>query len=137
MASIFTRIINGEIPCYKVAESEKFLAFLDISQLAKGHTLVIPKIEIDYIFNIDDLLLSELFVFSKKVALAIENVIPCKRIGITVIGIEVPHAHVHLIPINNVSDMNFARPKLSFSPEEMKTVAEKISKVFYQNHKGA
>jgi histidine triad (HIT) family protein len=131
MASIFTRIINGEIPCYKVAENEKFLAFLDISPLAKGHTLVIPKKEIDYIFNIDDALLGELFVFSKKVALAIEKAVPCKRIGITVIGLEVPHAHVHLIPINNVSDMNFARPKLSFKQEELKETAEKISGFLY------
>jgi histidine triad (HIT) family protein len=130
MASIFTRIVNGEIPCYKVAENEKFLAFLDISPLAKGHTLVIPKKEIDYIFEIDDQLLGELFIFSKKVALAIEKVIPCKRIGVTVIGLEVPHAHVHLIPINNVSDMNFARPKLSFKPEELKETAEMINKAF-------
>jgi histidine triad (HIT) family protein len=130
MASIFTRIVNGEIPCYKVAETEKFLAFLDISPLAKGHTLVIPKKEIDYIFNIDDALLAELFVFSKKVALAIEKVVPCKRIGVTVIGLEVPHAHVHLIPINNVSDMNFARPKLTFKPEELQKTAEIISKSY-------
>ncbi|HKR06383.1 MAG TPA: HIT family protein [Bacteroidia bacterium] len=130
MSSIFTRIVNGEIPCYKVAENEKFLAFLDISPLAKGHTLVIPKKEIDYIFDIDDSLLGELFIFSKKVGLAIEKVIPCKRIGITVIGLEVPHAHVHLIPINNVSDMNFARPKLSFKPEELKETAERINKSY-------
>ncbi|MEP7167862.1 MAG: HIT family protein [Bacteroidota bacterium] len=130
MSSIFSRIVNGEIPCYKVAENEKFLAFLDISPLAKGHTLVIPKKEVDYIFEIDDGLLAELFVFSKKVALSIEKAIPCKRIGITVIGLEVPHAHVHLIPINNVSDMNFARPKLSFKPEELKETAQKISEAF-------
>jgi histidine triad (HIT) family protein len=130
MPSIFTRIVNGEIPCYKVAENEKFLAFLDVSPLAKGHTLVISKKEMDYIFDIDDALLGELFIFSKKVGLAIEKVIPCKRIGITVIGLEVPHAHVHLIPINNVSDMNFARPKLSFKPEELKETAEMINKAF-------
>lgn len=128
MASIFTRIVNGEIPCYKIAENEKFLAFLDINPLAKGHTLVIPKKEIDYIFEIDDLLLGELFIFSKKVGMAIEKVISCKRIGITVIGLEVPHAHVHLIPINNVSDMNFSRPKLSFKTDELKETAEIISK---------
>src|SRR5258705_8014073 len=133
MASIFSRIVNGEIPSYKVAEDEKFLAFLDISPLAKGHTLVIPKKEIDYIFEIDDTLLGELFIFSKKVGLAIEKVIPCKRIGITVIGLEVPHAHVHLIPINNVSDMNFARPKLSFKPEELKETAEIISKAYSES----
>src|SRR6185436_4843615 len=130
MARIFTRIVNGEIPCHRIAESEKFLAFLDINPLAKGHTLVIPKKEIDYIFEMDDLLLGELFIFSKKVGLAIEKVISCKRIGITVIGLEVPHAHVHLIPINNVSDMNFARPKLSFKPEELKETAEMIGKAF-------
>jgi histidine triad (HIT) family protein len=133
MSSIFTKIVNGEIPCYKVAENEKFLAFLDISPLAKGHTLVIPKKEIDYIFDIDDPLLGELFIFSKKVALAIEKVISCKRIGITVIGLEVPHAHVHLIPINNVSDMNFARPKLSFKSEELKETAEIISKAYSES----
>lgn len=127
MSSIFTKIVNGEIPCYKVAENEKFLAFLDISPLAKGHTLVIPKKEIDYIFDVEDSLLGELFIFSKSVAVAIEKVVPCKRIGVTVIGLEVPHAHVHLIPINNVSDMNFARPKLAFKPEELKETAQKIS----------
>src|SRR5258706_4912944 len=109
MPSIFTKIVNGEIPSYKIDEDENYFAFLDINPLAKGHTLVIPKKEMDYIFEIDDLLLGELFIFSKKVGLAIEKVVACKRIGITVIGLEVPHAHVHLIPINNVSDMNFAR----------------------------
>ena len=127
MSSIFTRIVIGEIPCYKVAETEKFFAFLDISPLAKGHTLVIPKKEIDYLYDMDDKLLGELFIFSKKVARAIEKVVPCKRIGVTVIGLEVPHAHVHLIPINNISDMNFARPKLSFKAEEMQDLAQKIS----------
>ncbi|MEO5570766.1 MAG: HIT family protein [Bacteroidia bacterium] len=130
MPSIFTRIINGEIPFYKVAENEKFLAFLDINPLAKGHTLVIPKKEIDYIFDIDDELLAELFVFSKKTGQAIKKIVSCKRIGITVIGIEVPHAHVHLIPINSVSDMNFARPKLSFSNEELAETAEMIRMVW-------
>lgn len=126
MASIFTRIVNSEIPCYKIAETDKFLAFLDISPLAKGHTLVIPKKEIDYIFDLDDQLLQELFIFAKKVAQAIEKVIPCKRIGITVIGLEVPHAHVHLIPINKINDMNFSMPKLSFSTNELKDTAERI-----------
>lgn len=130
MASIFTKIVNGEIPSYKVAETEKFLAFLDISPLAVGHTLVIPKKEIDYIFNVDDELLQELIVFAKTVALAIEKVIPCKRIGVTVIGIEVPHAHIHLIPINQVSDMNFARPKLSPSADELKATAVLIKNSF-------
>ena len=126
MASIFSRIITGEIPSYKVAESEKFLAFLDINPLANGHTLVVPKKEVNYIFDIDDDLLKEFFLFSKKVGIAIEKVIPCQRIGITVIGLEVPHAHIHLIPINHVSDMNFARPKLSFAPEELEKTAQLI-----------
>lgn len=130
MASIFSKIVNGEIPSYKVAETEKFLAFLDIQPLANGHTLVIPKKEVDYIFNVDDDLLQELIVFAKSVALAIEKVIPCKRIGVTVIGIEVPHAHIHLIPINQVSDMNFARPKLSPSGDELKGTAALIKKTF-------
>src|SRR3954469_4010275 len=100
MASIFTRIVNGEIPCYKVAETEKFLAFLDVSPLAKGHTLVVPKKEIDYIFDLDDDLHKELWDFSKKVAQAVKQAIPCKRVGVAVIGLEVPHAHIHLIPMN-------------------------------------
>lgn len=126
MASIFTKIVNGEIPAYKIAEDDKFLAFLDINPLAEGHTLVIPKQEIDYIFDIPDNTLSEMMVFAKRVAKAIEKTIPCKRIGIAVVGLEVPHAHIHLIPINNVSDVNFANPKLKLSPEELKTISEKI-----------
>lgn len=126
MASIFTKIVNGEIPAYKVAEDDKFLAFLDINPLAEGHTLVIPKQEIDYIFDIPDATLSEMIVFAKRVAKAIEKTIPCKRIGVAVVGLEVPHAHIHLIPINNVSDVNFANPKLKLSPEELKTISEKI-----------
>ncbi len=126
MASIFTRIVNGEIPCYKVDETPNCFAFLDIQPLVKGHTLVIPKQEIDYIFNVDDALLAEMHIFSKKVAKAIEKAIPCKRIGVTVIGLEVPHAHIHLIPINNVSDMNFARPKLTPSQEELAAVCQSI-----------
>ena len=129
MASIFSKIVAGEIPCYKIAEDEKFLAFLDISPLAKGHTLVIPKKETDYIFNIEDHELSEMTLFTKKVAKAIEKTVPCKRIGIAVIGLEVPHAHIHLIPINNVSDIDFSRPKLTFAKEEM----EKISKDIRNN----
>ena len=108
MASIFTRIINGEIPAHKVAESDRFLAFLDIRPLRKGHTLVIPKTEIDYIFDLDDDLLADIMVFAKRVAKAIKAVVPCNRIGVSVIGLEVPHAHVHLIPINAIGDMNFA-----------------------------
>ena len=127
MSSIFTKIINGELPAYKVAENEKFLAFLDISPIAKGHTLVIPKTEVDYIFNIEDELLAEMWLFAKKVALKIENAIPCQRIGVAVIGLEVPHAHIHLVPINHVGDINFSQPKLSFTQEEMKDICDKIS----------
>ena len=126
MATIFTKIINGEIPCFKIAEDDKFLAFLDINPLAKGHTLVIPKIEIDYIFDVDDKLLGDMMVFAKKVALKIEKSISCKRIGVAVIGLEVPHAHIHLVPLNNVEDINFSRPKLSISMEEMKSIHESI-----------
>ena len=126
MATIFSKIISGEIPAYKVAEDDRFLAFLDISPLAKGHTLVIPKQEVDYVFDLSDELLSDLLVFAKGVAKKVEKAVPCKRIGVTVIGLEVPHTHIHLIPINSVSDMNFAKPKLNFSEKEMKEVAEKI-----------
>ena len=126
MPTIFTRIVNGEIPCYKIAEDENYLAFLDINPLAIGHTLVIPKKEIDYIFDIDDTLLSGLIVFSKKVAYAIEKAIPCKRIGVSVIGLEVPHAHVHLIPLNTMNDINFTRTKLSPSKEQLQETAQKI-----------
>ncbi len=129
MSSIFTKIISGEIPSYKIAENDKFLAFLDISPLAEGHTLVIPKEEIDYIFNVPDALLGELMVFAKEVAKKVEKAIPCKRIGVSVVGLEVPHAHVHLIPINSVSDMSFARPKLNFTQEELAETARKINKV--------
>jgi|SRR6185437_13049221 len=126
MSTIFTKIINGEIPCYKIAENDKYLAFLDINPLAIGHTLIIPKKEVDYIFNIDDDLLSGLIVFSKKVAHAVEAAIPCKRIGVAVIGLEVPHAHVHLVPLNTMNDINFTRTKLSPSKEQLQQTAEKI-----------
>jgi histidine triad (HIT) family protein len=126
MSTIFTKIINGEIPCYKIAEDENFLAFLDISPLAIGHTLVIPKKEIDYIFNIDDHTLAGLHVFSKKVAKAIEKAIPCKRIGVAVIGLEVPHAHIHLIPLQTVQDINFSREKMVVSKEVLEDTAAKI-----------
>jgi histidine triad (HIT) family protein len=128
MASIFTKIINGEIPAYKIAETENCIAFLDVFPLSKGHTLVVPKKEIDYIFDLDDTLLSELNIFSKKVAKAIEKVIKCKRIGTAVIGLEVPHAHLHLVPINSVEDINFSRPKLKLEAEEMNYIAEEIRK---------
>lgn len=126
MASIFSKIISGEIPAHKVAENDTFLAFLDISPLAEGHTLVIPKQEIDYVFDIPDTLLSDYMIFAKQVAKKIEKAIPCARIGVSVVGLEVPHAHIHLIPINSVSDMNFAKPKLSFSQEELAQTADKI-----------
>lgn len=128
MASIFTKIIQGEIPSYKIAEDENYYAFLDINPLAKGHTLIVPKKETDYLFDLDDDLLAGMSVFSKKVALAIENVIPCARIGIAVLGLEVPHAHIHLIPINSETDISFSKPKLKLSDEEFREIAEKIRK---------
>ncbi|MBK6838034.1 MAG: HIT family protein [Bacteroidetes bacterium] len=130
MASIFSRIISGEIPCYKIAEDDRFFAFLDISPLAKGHTLVVPKAEVDYIFDIEDEHHKDLWNFAKKVAQALKKAVPCKRIGIAVIGLEVPHAHIHLIPMNKVSDMNFASPKLSFPASEMEETAQKIRSQF-------
>lgn len=128
MSTIFSKIISGEIPCHKIAESATCFAFLDISPLAKGHTLVVPKLEKDYIFDIEDELHADLWQFAKKVSIAIKAGVPCKRIGVAVIGLEVPHAHIHLIPMNKVSDMNFAMPKLSFSKEEMEATAEAIRK---------
>ncbi len=130
MASVFSKIIAGEIPSYKIAEDDSYYAFLDINPLAKGHTLVIPKKETDYIFDIEDNELGGLLVFAKKVGLAIEKVISCKRIGITVIGLEVPHAHVHLIPLNTLYDMDFKQPKLSFSNEEFQEIAENIKNAY-------
>lgn len=128
MDTLFTRIVKGEIPCHKVHENEEFLAFLDIQPLKKGHTLVIPKKQVDYIFDLDDDLLGRMLIFSKEVAAKIKAVFPCKKIGVTVIGLEVPHAHIHLVPINNMSDMNFANEKLSLSPEELKEIATAISR---------
>lgn len=130
MSSIFTRIINGEIPSYKIAEDEKCFAFLDVSPLAKGHTLVVPKKETDYIFDISDEDHQYLWNYAKKIARAVEAAIPCKRIGIAVIGLEVPHAHIHLIPMNKVSDMNFANPKLKVSEDEMSEIASRIRSAF-------
>lgn len=126
MATIFTKIINGEIPCHKIAEDDRFFAFLDINPLAEGHTLVIPKEETDYIFDLTDSTLANLNVFAKKVALAIEKSVPCKRIGTAVIGLEVPHAHIHLVPINNIGDLSFANPKKEFTPEEFTKTANTI-----------
>ena len=127
MATIFTRIVAGEIPCYKIAETADYLAFLDVRPQAKGHTLCIPKREIDYIFVMDDALLAGLTVFAKKVAKAVEKVVPCKRIGIAVIGLEVPHAHVHLIPLNSISDLSFGKEPVLMAPEEMSALAAKIA----------
>ncbi len=127
MASVFSRIVKGEIPSYKVAEDERYYAFLDINPLAKGHTLVIPKEEIDYLFDLPDELLAGMMVFSKKVARAIEKVVPCKRIGVAVLGLEVPHAHIHLIPINSEADISFSRPKLRLSDEEFRDLAGRIA----------
>ena len=126
MPSLFTKIVNGEIPCYKIAENEKFLAFLDVFPLVYGHVLVVPKTETDYIFDIEDTDLAEMFVFSKMVAKAIKAAVPCKRIGVAVIGLEVPHAHIHLVPMNTVNDINFTQPKLKPSAEQLSTMAENI-----------
>ena len=130
MSSIFTKIINREIPGHIVAENDYFLAFLDINPLVKGHTLVVPKVEVDYIFDLDDQVLADLHIFSKRVAKAIEKVTPCLRVAVTVIGIEVPHTHIHLIPMNSMADVNFSRPKLSLSTEEFVSIAESISRAF-------
>jgi histidine triad (HIT) family protein len=127
MATIFTKIIKGEIPCYKIAEDERYFAFLDINPLMAGHTLVVPKTETDYIFDMSDDDLSGMILFSKKIAAAIEKAIPCGRIGIAVIGLEVPHAHIHLVPVNTMADLNFRNPKLKFTPEEFTKIAKKIS----------
>jgi len=127
MASIFSRIVSGEIPAYKVAEDDRFLAFLDINALAEGHTLVIPKTEIDYIFDIEDALYADYFVFAKKIARAIKTVVPCTKVGIAVIGLEVAHAHIHLIPINSIYDIDFSKPKLKLSPERLQDIANSIA----------
>jgi histidine triad (HIT) family protein len=126
MASIFTKIINREIPGFIVAEDDRFIAFLDVMPLVEGHTLIVPKKEIDYIFDLEDSLLSDMMIFAKTVAIAIKKAVPCKRIGVAVIGLEVPHAHVHLVPMNTMGDINFTKPKLSVAPERMKALAEKI-----------
>ena len=126
MATIFSKIVAGEIPSYKVAEDEKFYAFLDINPLVKGHTLVVPKKEVDYIYDLSDEELAAMHVFAKHVALAIQKAFPCRKVGEAVIGLEVPHAHIHLIPIQNESDMLFSNPKLKLSDEEFKSIAERI-----------
>jgi histidine triad (HIT) family protein len=128
MATIFSKIIKGEIPCYKVAENDDYFAFLDINPLRAGHTLVVPKRETDYIFDLEDHYLSGMVIFSKKIAIAIKNVILCNRIGVAILGLEVPHAHIHLVPMDTMEDINFKNPKLKFSPEEFREIAAKISR---------
>ncbi len=130
MATIFTKIINGEIPCYKIAEDENYFAFLDINPLTKGHTLVVPKIEDDYIFNLDEKTYAGLMLFAKRVAHAIEAAVPCKRVGVAVLGMEVPHVHVHLVPLNSEKDMIISNPKLKLEPAEMQKIAMEISARF-------
>ncbi|MFT6501852.1 MAG: histidine triad (HIT) family protein [Crocinitomicaceae bacterium] len=128
MGSLFSKIVSGDIPCHKVAENDKFLAFLDLNPLREGHTLVIPKVEIDYIFDVEDTLLGEMMIFSKCVAKKIKDTFPCNRIGVTVIGLEVPHAHIHLIPIDTLDDMNFSKEKMSPSQEELAHTASILLK---------
>lgn len=126
MATIFTKIVNGEIPSYKIFENEHFYSFLDISPMTKGHTLLIPKKEVDYLFDIDDAILSEMIVLSKKIAKAIEKAVECTRVGVMVVGLEVPHAHIHLIPIQNEGDMNLSNKRIQFTKEEFEKIAEDI-----------
>ena len=126
MGTIFTKIIKGEIPSYKIHENEKFFAFLDINPLAKGHTLVVPKQEVDYLFDIDDEILSEMIIYSKKIAAAIKTAIPCNRVGLMVIGLEVPHAHIHLIPIQKEGDMNLSNKRVKLSQDEFKAIANEV-----------
>ncbi len=128
METIFTKIIKGEIPCYKIDENEQFIAFLDISPLAKGHTLVVPKQQIDYIFDIDDDTLAAMTLYAKKIAKAIQKTVPCERIGVAVIGLEVPHTHIHLVPISHVGDLNFQNPRVELTKEEFMAIAEGIAK---------
>ncbi|MDY0253570.1 MAG: HIT family protein [Tenuifilaceae bacterium] len=127
MASIFSKIAAGEIPSYKVAEDDRYLAFLDINPLAKGHVLVIPKQEVDYIFDVDDKTLADMMIFAKRVALAIEKVVPCKRIGVAVLGLEVPHAHIHLVPLNQETDISFSKPRVKLTNDEFVELAQSIS----------
>ena len=130
MASLFTRIVQGEIPCHKVAESADFLAFLDISPRTKGHTLVIPKQEVDYIFDLDEAAYAGLWQFARQVAAAVEQVVPCERIGVAVIGLEVPHTHIHLVPLHGIGDINFSRPAFEITQEELAELAQAISAKF-------
>jgi len=128
MATIFTKIIKGEIPCYKIAEDENYFAFLDINPLRAGHTLIVPKSETDYIFDLEDDYLAGMIIFSKKIAVAIKSVIPCNRIGVAILGLEVPHAHIHLVPMDTMEDINFKNPKLKFTTEEFKDIATRIGR---------
>jgi len=127
MSSIFSKIVNGDIPCYRVAEDDLFLAFLDVNPLVKGHVLVVPKQEVDYVFDLEDDLLAGLTLFAKKVAIKMKRVFPCDRIGVAVIGLEVPHAHIHLMPINSIADMDFSKPKKKFDSAELEKIAKSIS----------
>ncbi len=127
MSSIFSKIVNGDLPCYRVAEDDLFLAFLDVNPLVKGHVLVVPKQEVDYIFDLEDDLLAGLTLFAKKVAIKMKRILPCDRIGVTVIGLEVPHAHIHLMPINSIADMDFSKPKKKFDSAELTKIAKSIS----------
>jgi histidine triad (HIT) family protein len=126
MASIFTRIIQGEIPCHKIAENDRFIAFLDITPVAKGHTLVVPKVEVDHFFDLDNELLAEINLFAKEVSMKLQRTVPCRRIGVAIIGLEVPHAHVHLVPLNTMSDINFSAERLKMSSEELAALATEI-----------
>ena len=126
MSTIFSRIVSKEIPCFSVHENDEFLAFLDVNPLVKGHTLVIPKIEVDYIFDLDDSVLQRMMVFSKDVARKLKDTFPCKKIGVSVVGLEVPHAHIHLIPINSIDDMNFSREKLKLSQDQLREIQSNI-----------
>jgi len=130
MATIFSKIVNGEIPCYKVAENDNFLAFLDINPLAKGHTLVIPKLEFDYIFDLPENLFSQMWLFAQKVAKAVDATIPSKRVGVAVIGLEVPHAHIHLVPINGIYDIDFTKEKVKLTQAEFQEIAQHIAKTY-------
>ena len=126
MSTIFSRIVSKEIPCFSVHENDEFLAFLDVNPLVKGHTLVIPKMEVDYIFDLDDAVLQRMMVFSKDVARKLKDTFPCKKIGVSVVGLEVPHAHIHLIPINSIDDMNFSREKLKLSQDQLREIQSNI-----------
>lgn len=127
MATVFSRIIAGELSCYKIAENDRFIAFLDVNPVALGHALVVPKQEVDYLFDLDNSTLAEITLFARDVASKIKTVVPCLRVGVAVIGLEVPHAHIHLVPLNTLSDINFEKPRLSFTAEEYTALAKKIS----------